>query len=31
MIPMNSKDERDYRKLFPHDRQDYLLNLAVHS
>lgn len=30
IIPMDSKDESDYRRLSPDDRQDYLLNLAVH-
>ena len=30
MIPMDSQDESDYRRLSPDDRQDYLLNLAVH-
>ena len=30
MIPMDNQDESDYRKLSPDDRQDYLLNLAVH-
>ena len=30
IIPMDSQDESDYRRLFPHDRQEYLLNLAVH-
>ena len=30
MIPMVSQDESDYRKLSPDDRQEYLLNLAVH-
>ena len=29
MIPMDSQDESDYRRLSPDDRQDYLLNLAV--
>lgn len=28
--PMDSQDESDYRRLSPDDRQDYLLNLAVH-
>ena len=27
---MDSQDESDYRRLSPDDRQDYLLNLAVH-
>ena len=30
MIPMDSQDESYYRRLSPDDRQDYLLNLAVH-
>ena len=30
MIPMDSQDESDYRRLSPDDRQEYLLNLAVH-
>ena len=30
MILMDSQDETDYRRLSPDDRQDYLLNLAVH-
>ena len=30
MIPMDSQDESDYRRLSSNDRQDYLLNLAVH-
>lgn len=30
MIPMDSQDESDYRRLSPDDRQDYLQNLAVH-
>ena len=30
MIPMDSQDESDYRRLYPDDRHDYLLNLAVH-
>ncbi|MBD5315651.1 MAG: relaxase/mobilization nuclease domain-containing protein [Bacteroides sp.] len=30
MIPMDSQDESDYRRLSPDNRQDYLLNLAVH-
>ena len=30
MIPIDSKDESNYRRLSPDDRQDYLLNLAVH-
>ncbi len=30
MIPMDSQDESDYRRLSPDDRQNYLLNLAVH-
>ena len=30
MIPMDSQDENDYRRLSPDDRQAYLLNLAVH-
>ena len=30
MIPMDSQDGNDYRRLSPDDRQDYLLNLAVH-
>lgn len=30
MIPMDSQEESDYRRLSPDDRQDYLLNLAVH-
>lgn len=30
IIPMDSQDESDYRRLSPDDRQDYLLNLAVH-
>ena len=30
IIPMDSQDESYYRRLSPDDRQDYLLNLAVH-
>ena len=30
IIRMDSQDESDYRRLSPDDRQDYLLNLAVH-
>ena len=30
IIPMDSQDESDYRRLSPDDRQDYLLTLAVH-
>lgn len=30
IIPMDSQDESDYRRLSPADRQDFLLNLAVH-
>ena len=30
IIPMDSQDESDYQRLSPDDRQDYLLNLAVH-
>ncbi|MDE6409208.1 MAG: relaxase/mobilization nuclease domain-containing protein [Muribaculaceae bacterium] len=30
MIPMDSQDENNYRILSSDDRQDYLLNLAVH-
>ena len=30
MIQMDSQDESDYRRLYPDDRHDYLLNLAVH-
>ncbi|MBD5267258.1 MAG: hypothetical protein HDS41_03580, partial [Bacteroides sp.] len=30
MIPMDSQDESDYRRLSPDSRPEYLLNLAVH-
>ena len=30
MIPMDNQDESDYRRISPVDRQDFLLNLAVH-
>ena len=30
IIPMANQDESDYRRLSPDERQDYLLNLAVH-
>ena len=30
IIPMDSQDESAYRRLSPDDRQDFLLNLAVH-
>ncbi len=30
IMPMDSQDESDYRRLSPDDRQAYLLNLAVH-
>ena len=30
MIPMDSQDESDYRRLSPDDRHDFLHNLAVH-